>query len=102
MLSWEANLWQDFKELFDLESRESAVSAGSSSTTQPSNSFGLDAMRFQDATFFNKDCRVVKDTSGKIIFLYSIVDENTIVLTTSTDTLKEILARINKANIITQ
>ncbi len=97
MLSWETSLWQDFKEIFNLTDAPATTSASSTN-----NGFGIEIKKFQDATFFNKDCRVVKDSSEKIIFLYSIIDENTIVITTSTDTLKEILARISKARITTQ
>ena len=89
MLNWESNLWQDFKELFNLQ--------GPNSTDTTSQ-----AKRFQDATFNNKDCRVIKDSSGNIIFLYSIIDDNTFVITTSADTLKEIINRTSKAKVVTQ
>jgi len=92
MLSWETNLWQNFKELFNLPTENSTST----------NTFEMEIKKFQDATFNNKDCRVVKDLSGNIIFLYSIIDENTIVITTSTDTLKEIMNRISKARTVTQ
>jgi len=115
MLAWETDLWNNFKELFDLQSRESIIPTNSSATTTQNinkqssstipatnNNLFIGNKKFQDATFFNKDCRVVKDDSGKIILLYSIIDENTVVITTSTNTLKEILARVSKARIITQ
>jgi len=99
MLSWETDLWQNFKEIFDLQSRETISQTNATSTT---NVLGIEMKRFQDATFFNRDSRVVRNNSGKIIFLYSIVNENTIIITTSIDTFKEIVARITRANIITQ
>jgi len=92
MLKWETNLWQDFKELFDLKSENSASSS----------SYGIEIRKFQDATFDNKDSRVVKDSGGNTVFLYSIIDENTIVITTSTDTLREIINRTNRARVVTQ
>ena len=92
MLKWETNLWQDFKELFNLKS-DMPVS---------DNSYAIEVKKFQDATFDNKDCRIVKDSSGNIVFLYSIIDENTIVITTNTGTLREIISRINKARVVTQ
>jgi hypothetical protein len=91
MLYWEQNLWQDFKELFDLKSENGAE-----------NEFAIEIKKFQDATFENRDCRIVKNPYGDIVFLYCLIDENTIVLTTSTDTLKEIINRISKARVITQ
>ena len=92
MLLWETNLWQDFKTLFNLQTEISTST----------NSFGVEIKKFQDATFNNKDSRIIRDSSGNIVFLYSIINENTIVITTSTDTLREILNRTTKARVITQ
>ncbi len=92
MLNWETNMWSDFKELFNLPS----------DNTNPNDLLGMQIKKFQDATFNNKDCRVVKDSSGNIIFLYSIIDDNTIVITTLPDTLKEIMERTSKARVVTQ
>lgn len=92
MLYWETNLWQDFKELFNLQNDNQGSN----------NQFAIEIKKFQDATFNNKDCRVVKNSSGNIVFLYSIIDENTLVITTSTDTLKEITNRVSKARVVTQ
>lgn len=95
MLSWEENLWQDFKEVFEL-------GVGDIVSTNSSSTIGIEVRKFQDVIFNNKDCRAVKDTSGKIVFLYSIINPNTVVITTSTDTLKEIINRVNRAKTITQ
>ncbi len=96
MLNWETFLWQDIKPLFGLNN------SGTSTVSTSSERFSETSIKFQDIPFFNKDCRVVKDADGKIIFLYSIVDENTIVFTTSTDTLKEILSRLSSSRKVTQ
>jgi hypothetical protein len=93
MLNWETRLWQNFKELFNLQD------SGIATDTNP---FAIETKKFQDATFNNKDCRIVKDNNGNIIFLYSFIDDNTIVITTSVDTLKEIINRVSKARVITQ
>ena len=92
MFSWETSLWQDFKELFGLQ-LDILISSENST---------VDVKKFQDFVFNNKDCRVIKDTTGKIIFLYSIIDQDTIVITTSTDTLRELMSRVSKARIVTQ
>jgi len=92
MLHWETTLWRDYKELFNLQKIDVASSS----------SLPTETIKFQDAAFNNKDCRVVKNASGNIIFLYSIIDQNTIVITTSTDTLREIINRISRAKIIAQ
>ena len=96
MLTWEIDLWSDFKELFGLSSKET------SNFTNSSGVFGSETKTFQDAIYGNKDTRVVKDSSGNVLLLYSIIDKNTIVITTSSDTLREIISRNIKAQSVTQ
>ncbi len=98
MLAWEQSLWQDFRNLFGLQS--TATSTDTTATDE--QNFGITIQKFQDATFANKDCRVVRNASGAIVFLYSIIDENTVVIATSVDTLKEIITRLNRAKSVTQ
>ena len=94
MLSWETDMWQDFKEIFDLNSGKPE-----STTTQ---TLGIEIENFQDAIFSNKDCRVVKNTSDEIVFLYSIINDDTIIITTDINTLKELINRINKSTTVVQ
>ena len=91
MLAWEIDMWSDFKSLFALP------------TIVPSGQIkGIETAKFQDAIYSNKDSRVVKDASGNILFLYSIIDKNTIVITTSADTLREVISRSLKGQTVTQ
>lgn len=92
MLSWENDLWQDFKEIFSLKSDDNIDSS-------EENSIGIEIKKFQDAIFNNKDCRVVRNQAGEIIFLYSVIDKNTVIITTNVNTLREIINRINKTSI---
>ncbi len=92
MLKWEQNLWQDFKEIFELKDVDA--------TSTPN--FGIEIKTFQDATYDNKDARIVKDNLGNIIFLYSIIDDNTVVITTSVDTLRELIDRVGRSRAVTQ
>jgi hypothetical protein len=95
MLKWEIDLWSDFKSLFNL-----------SSVGLPSNQTGsipgIETPVFQDAVYANKDARVIKDSAGGVLFLYSIIDTNTIAFTTSVDTLKEIINRNIKSKSVAQ
>lgn len=101
MLAWEVNLWQDFKEPFALaDDTPVATTTIASGTT--SNLSGLEVKKFEDASFDNKNARVVRDSSGNIIFLYSIIDNNTVVITTSVDTLHEIIRRMGQGKVSTQ
>jgi len=111
MLSWETDLWQNFKNLFGLSDATltGTTVPANSSTSSPSapdstgqSSFGIEVKKFQDAEFDNKNARVVKDASGNIIFLYSIINPSTIVITTNPGTLREIVSRTNRVSTVTQ
>lgn len=95
MLKWEIDLWSDFKSLFSLSSIGLP-------TSQTGSIPGIETPVFQDAVYANKDTRVIKDSSGGILFLYSIIDKNTVVFTTSSDTLKEIINRNIKSRTVAQ
>jgi hypothetical protein len=95
MLKWEVDLWRNFKDIFSL-------SSANLETNQSGSIRGLENVLFQDAVYANKDARIVKDSSGSVLFLYSIIDRNTIVFTTSTDTLKEIINRNIKSKAVVQ
>jgi len=95
MLKWEVDLWNDFKTLFSLSSV--GINLNQTGTIR-----GIETVSFQDAVYANKDTRVVKDSSGSVVFLYSIIDKNTVVITTSTDTLKEMINRNQKARTVLQ
>lgn len=51
---------------------------------------------FQDFVLKNKDLRVLYNETGEIVLLYSFYDNNTIVVSTSPDTLDEVIARLSR------
>ncbi len=51
---------------------------------------------FQDFVLKNRDLRVLYNETGEIVLLYSFYDNNTIVVSTSPDTLEEIVTRLSK------
>jgi hypothetical protein len=87
MLNWEVELWKDFKTIFNLKD------------FGQQDEFGDTVKEFQDVVVKNKDTRVVKNDEGDIVFLYAIPEKDTVIITTSTDTLREILSRMNKTII---
>jgi hypothetical protein len=87
MLDWEKDLKKDFGVLFRLNGEIT----GLENILKPSKPY-----KFEDATVANQDVRLLKDDNGKIIFVYSILWKDTIVLTTSDVALKEIINRLNK------
>lgn len=78
MLSWEQTMLVDMYDIFDI----------TATTTNLNN------VTFQDILIENLDTRAVLDENGEIILMYSIINEDTIVITKSRETFKEILGRL--------
>ena len=55
---------------------------------------------FEDVIIKNKDTRVIRDSSGKIAFIYSFLNNHSILITTSEASFKEILNRVTASAII--
>lgn len=83
MLAWEKNLMEDLRPLL-VEDNPSI------STIDLRNS----VFEFKDVVLNNIDARAVLDERGEIIFVYSFVDANTLVITTNKNVLKEIVSRL--------
>ncbi len=80
MLSWERSLARDVLPLFGKD-----LAVGSP----------LFEKQFTDEIIRNLDARVLRDDRGKIIILYLFKDRGTIIITTSEDTLEEVIRRLN-------
>lgn len=50
---------------------------------------------FETVTLFNKEARVLKDSTGKTVLSYIFLDPKTIMITTQTDAVQEVLKRLN-------
>lgn len=86
MLFWENTLMEDFGTLF-IEP-EQIIEAETSDQI-----LGRGRV-FEDIVVKNRDTRALRDQSGKIIFLYSFPDKNTLILTTNADTLEKVSTRL--------
>lgn len=86
MLNFEKTALDDMGLLFGINPR--AIS--SATTTKDVLSTTLS---FKDTVIKNRDARAIFDQSGKIIFLYSFVDAQTLLMTTNEDTLKALIGR---------
>ena len=64
MLKWEADLQKDIGVLFDIEQNASTT-----------------INIFVDRSLKNKDLRILKDSVGNTLLLYSFVDKNTLIIT---------------------
>lgn len=92
MLSWEAEMQKDLGPIFIPQ----AMTVGTGGGDQP---IGQN-IPFEDVVINNRDTRAMRDSAGKIIFLYSFHDKNTIVLTTNADTLEKVAAKLLAVKLV--
>jgi hypothetical protein len=93
MLSWEQTMSQDLAPLFPTTSALPAPSTPTATSTQ------IVTTGFSDQEVGNHDARVLLDTNGNIILLWTFLDRQTIVITTNPYTLGEIISRLKVAPI---
>ncbi len=83
MLNWEKNLIEDLRPIF--VENNPAISQSELRTED---------FNFKDIVIKNKDTRAILNNSGEIIFIYSFINKNTIIITTSKTALQEIFDRL--------
>ncbi|MDO8594665.1 MAG: hypothetical protein Q7R93_04095 [bacterium] len=88
MLKWESTLLEDIGPLFGVSQREILQKVGSTTKEALGNTIAI-----KDTIIRNKDARAAFDPSGAIVFLYSFIDKQTLVLTTNEETLKLLLSK---------
>jgi hypothetical protein len=112
MLKWESEIVDDMAKIFKIEPKAApktvintgvATSTATSTATtttvvdiDPPLSFFSIRGKFEDATIKNKDVRRFKDASGNVLFLYSFIDKDTIIMTTNEAAFVSIIDRIEK------
>jgi len=88
MLSWEKDLEKDFQVLFRLSG---LTSGGLLADLSPTI-----AKKFEDSVIINKDVRLLRDSEENMVLLYSILDKDTLVITTSEEAFRALVDRLNK------
>ncbi|MEK7645248.1 MAG: hypothetical protein AAB391_02950 [Patescibacteria group bacterium] len=56
--------------------------------------------KFEDAILQNKEIRAVRDSKGNVVLLYTFLDTKTVIITSDEATLKDMTARLIKAQFV--
>ncbi len=107
MLRWEPNMAEELADIFDIRNKaipqqtiEAEVSSTTASTTEviKTPSYTLFNLRgsFEDKVISNRDVREFTATNGNMLFLYTFIDKERILITTSESVIPAILERIEK------
>ncbi len=95
LLKWEPVMADNLSEILSIKK----AIPQNNSTSSIDNYFTIRGT-FQDNTIHNKDVRQFKDANGDIQFMYSFIDNKTIVITKSVAALNEILLRIEQQTYV--
>ncbi len=90
MLRWEKDMAENLEPLFGGVGSEALSASQIISTSTP---VVVAPSKFVDLIIKNKDVRALKNSSGKIVLLYSFLDPKNLVITTNEQTFREILNR---------
>ncbi|MEK7463760.1 MAG: hypothetical protein AAB610_01405 [Patescibacteria group bacterium] len=97
MLKWEEFMPEDLADL--LGYRQRTLIGDPLSTTSIATFFNIRGT-FEDKIIKNRDVREFISQEGEMLFLYSFIDENTVVVATSESTISALLDRIEKQTYI--
>jgi len=95
MLSWEKNIAGDLSALFPRDIPPPIQEE--ITTTEQVLSYKKD---FEDVLVKNKDTRALRDENDEIFLMYSLPDKETIIITSNTDTLAELLDRLTRSRTV--
>lgn len=85
MRSWENKIFSDLHDIFGIPlSLDSGY---------------LLTKNFEDSIVQNKNARILKDGSGKIVLMYVYIDNDTLVITNTEEGAKEIIFRVNSSKV---
>ncbi len=90
MLSLETTMAADLLEIFT----RAKPPVATSTETYIGDKVGDWNDTFEDKVVKNKDVRILKDSAGKTVLLYSFINKETLVITTNEDTFNEIYNRL--------
>lgn len=96
MLEWERTLRSDVSPLFDY----SPVFSKPNNESLENTTSSIVNSAFRDLIVENHDARVIKNTHGDIVLLWTFLDRTTVLITTNPNTVHEIITRLKKAPLL--
>lgn len=78
----------------------SLMATSSTSTASVVETVTYNPEKFEDLILLNKDVRVIKNTSGEILFFYSFINRENLIMTTNVETFDLVSKRLNISKLI--
>lgn len=90
MLEWEKTIIDDIGPLFFTRD----------DLANPTSTADIGKQNFKDTVIYNKDSRTIVDEENRILMLWSIIDQHSIIITSNSLTLEEIVKRLTTSRIV--
>ena len=101
ILAWEWSMEADLAPLFTRTPRPRIPEEGTATTTvSTTTSPQFLQTKFIDRIVENRDTRVIQNSFGDILLLWTFLDRNTLLITTNEYTLREVVSRLNRPPVI--
>lgn len=103
MLEWENTMNADIGALFSkrtLQIIERDPETLGTTTVSVQNFDDVPGLLFEDETIKNKDVRILKNTRGETIFLYTFIDEKTLLIVSSETAQSEIINKVISERLV--
>ena len=97
MLSWDDNMPEDLSTL--LNYREKAINIDNIASSSTLSYFNIRG-NFIDKQIMNRDLREFRASNGELLFLYSFISKNSLIITTTESAFIDIIKRIEKQTYI--
>lgn len=92
MLAWEKTLIYDLGPIFIPTQASVPISTSDQITNK--------ITKFEDMVVENRDARALRGEDGEINFLYAFADKNTIIITTNSNTLEQVSAKLLAGKLV--
>ncbi len=105
MLTWESTMSEDLADLLGYKTQNpnnqnSVINNGTSTSILTTSAFSADRGQFVDRQIRNRDVREFRNNKGQLVFLYSFINKETFVLTTSESAFIAGIDRIEKQSYV--
>lgn len=103
MLSWEKTMFNDIGEFFNQNILPIYETPSTATSSEVKNIITLNEAlqkEFTDETLFNKDARILENTKGETILLYSFLDKETLLITSNEELVRELINKLVSQKLI--
>ena len=102
MFEWEKFAYRSINDIFfqTLGSNDYLTSELNTSTSTTESGLNFNPYNFTDVIIYNRDSRALVNKDGKILFFYTFLDSDYLLLTSNTSVVEQIISKLNLQKLI--